>query len=202
MQIRNSMSMCIFMIMTQTKIKRTILYVQRKITFIWQSIHVHMSQYILLMSIQKHTLNRTAMDEMEDNLMFSKCHEPYYNVLPLSFKLSRVLTDFIPVRHIVKRILIPYVGYNLMHCNEQEDIEYVTDEYFEELMSQRGSSHSRRCHILEENGKVYDKDIVLLSVDGYEYVDLSNSEDEEYGSTTSDHSSYFFDLFGSESDDW
>eukprot|EP01083_Nonionella_stella_P140330 430155_1 len=163
--------------------------------------------------VGNNTFNRDTMGTIQENLLFSECHEPYYNLLPLSFKLSRILTDFIPVRHIVKRILIPYVGYNVMHyvsmeCdivfdNEQEDVKYVTDQYFEELMSVRGPSHLRQCHVLEDNGKVYDKDIVLLSIDGHDYVDLSDSE-EEYRSTTSDHSSYFFDLFGSGSgsDDW
>eukprot|EP01084_Bolivina_argentea_P281180 481052_1 len=143
-----------------------------------------------------------------DKLQFGECHEPYYNLLPLSFKLSRLLVEFIPVRHIVKRILIPYVGYNKLHYikmetvinfeKENEEIEYASHQYFEDRLS-RWTLYVRKPHILEKNGMERNNDVVLLSIDGHEYVEESDSGDDSEWST-SNGSSIFIDLFGSDSD--
>jgi len=55
--------------------------------------------------------------ELTGKVEFDECHEPYYNLLPLScVKLSVLLRAYIPVQQIVDSVLIPYVGYNGMHC--------------------------------------------------------------------------------------
>ena len=52
---------------------------------------------------------------MMNKLKFDECHKPYYHLLPLSMRVSRVMMEYIPIRHILEGILIPLVGYDEMY---------------------------------------------------------------------------------------
>ena len=149
--------------------------------------------------------------ELADNLRFRECHHPFYNLLPLSFKVSRLMMDYIPIRHVIKKILVPFVGYNQMHYLRMElDIKYqsesshdlcfVDDELFMEQVEEQKEyifDGTKEPDVIEKR----DKNRMLLDVEGHEYIDSSEEEDEE--STKS----WLRDIFGhsdfdSDSDEW
>eukprot|EP01084_Bolivina_argentea_P115408 205237_1 len=53
---------------------------------------------------------------------FNECHNPHYNLLPLSFDICVVLYRFIPSIDIISNILIPYVyNWHQFKCNEENN---------------------------------------------------------------------------------
>ena len=49
------------------------------------------------------------------DLKLNECHEPYFNLLPLSCKLSRLLFNYLPSNDILCQVLIPLIGYDLFY---------------------------------------------------------------------------------------
>jgi len=134
-----------------------------------------------------------SVNEVARKLTFSECHDPHCNLLPLSFKVSRLMMDYLPIRHILKRVLIPYLGYNKMHYLSMTVRVRVPETSADLFGGTRGKDW------LAKKGRRQDlfigtkhpvqlrsgAECTVLSVDAHDFEYESPDEDDDYSSSSS-----------------
>merc|ERR1712130_894291 len=160
-------------------------------------------------------------EEVMKKLKFDDRHEPYFNLLPLSFRLSRLMREYLN-RQIVDNVLIPYVGYNEMsYITMKAQVKYQQNGVEEkgagddELFCEWGKTVQRKYifertgnpvemvsgrewTVLEMNGEKYDGPLFHGSYHGVE--EESSSSDLGVGNLFD--SFWDSDLDGSSDDSW
>merc|ERR1712130_309210 len=109
---------------------------------------------------------------MMNKLKFDECHKPYYHLLPLSMRVSRVMMEYIPIRHILKGILIPLVGYeeNAGDCSFGEYMKFRCSKDYDSYVFQ-GTKHPISVKSEE--------DCIVLTRDGQRGLEVDDEEESE-----------------------